>query len=75
MTQSAAILQTRLEELEKSHGFIEMYYTLRAAERISEFAKAYKGEPEEAGLIEAARRLYEMAEEVKSSPIPPAEIT
>jgi hypothetical protein len=75
MKHSAAILETRLEELEKAHGFIEMYYILRAAERLTEWAKAYNGQPEEAGLTVAVRRLYEMAEEVKASPLPPAEIT
>lgn len=78
MKYSAAILQTRLDELEKAHGFIEMYYTLRAAERLEEWAKTHRelGETVEADAFSlAARRLYEMAEEVKTSPLPPAEIT
>jgi hypothetical protein len=70
-------LNTRLEELEKAHGFIEMYYTLRAAERLDEWAKTHEnlGEAEAEGLRLASQYLREMAEEATSSPLPPAEIT
>ncbi len=66
MKHSTAILQTRLEELEKAHAFIALYYTLRAAEHLEEWVKTHEklGETEEAkGVSRAAGYLYDLADE------------
>lgn len=66
MKHSASILQIRLDELEASHAFIALYYTLRAAEHLEEWAKAHDrlGETDEAkGVRRAAGYLYELADE------------
>lgn len=79
MTQSAAILQIRLEELEKAHAFTALYYTLRAAERLEKWEKAHRelGEITEAEAMSyAAERLYEMADEYRDkSPVSVGDIT
>ena len=66
MKHSAAILRIRLEELEASHAFIAMYYTLRVAERLNEWRKTDEelGDEESAKAMRLAySRVKEMAEE------------
>lgn len=61
-------LKIRLEELERSHAFIALHYTLRAAEHLDAWVKTYEGlgESVEAdGCRLAADHLRNLANEQK----------
>ena len=67
---SDTTLKIRLEELEKAHAFIALYYTMRAAEHLEKWAQTHErlGEREEArGVLRASGYLMELANEQKKA--------
>lgn len=67
---SDSTLQNRLDELERSHAFIALHYTLRAAEHLDAWVKTYEelGESVEAdGCRLAADHLRNLANEQRKA--------